>query len=57
VWSDTPIGATTFGRDFSLSPDGKRFAVLPRRDAQVEEGPVHVTVVLNLLDELRRHLK
>jgi serine/threonine-protein kinase len=54
VWSDTPIGATTFGREFSLSPDGKRFAVLPRRDAQVEQGTVHVTVVLNLLDELRR---
>ena len=57
VWSNAPIGSTGFGREFSLSPDGKRFAVLPRRDAQVEEGTVHVTVVLNLLDELRRRLK
>ncbi len=53
VWSDSPIGSTLFGGNFNQSQDGRRFAVLPRRDAPVDNGSVHVTFVLNFLDELK----
>jgi Tol biopolymer transport system component/predicted Ser/Thr protein kinase len=40
-----------------LAPDGKRFAVFPRPDATGEhKGSVHVTVLLNFFDELRRRV-
>jgi Tol biopolymer transport system component/predicted Ser/Thr protein kinase len=43
--------------DFDLAPDGKRFAVIPRPEAASEQkGSVHVTVLLNFLDELRRRV-
>ena len=57
VWADERVGGTVFGRDFSLAPDGKRFAIIPRRDAPVDAGSVHVTFMLNFRDELKRRLK
>ncbi|HTK28088.1 MAG TPA: protein kinase [Vicinamibacterales bacterium] len=54
VWADAPIGSSVFPRNFSLSADGRRFAVMPPRTAATGEGTVHVTFVLNLLDELKR---
>ena len=57
VWSNTPIGVTPFPRNFSMSPVGKRFAVMPPRSVAVEEGSVHVTFVLNFLEELERRLR
>ena len=53
-FSETPIGSTPFGRDFTLSPDGKRFAIVPPREVPPETGTFHVTFVLNFLEELRR---
>jgi len=56
VWADTAIGVTEFPRNFSVSGDGKRFAVMPPRIGR-EDGPVHVTFALNVVDEIRRRLK
>ena len=58
-WSNTqilqPRGFYVWNLD--LAPDGKRFAVFPRPDATGEQkGSVHVTVLLNFFDELRRHV-
>jgi hypothetical protein len=40
--------------NLALAPDGKRFAVLPMPEgAGFEKGSVHVTFLLNFLDELR----
>ena len=57
TWSNTPILDPGPGAQWSLdlTPDGTRFAVFPRPDATVEQkGSVHVTVLLNFFDELRR---
>jgi Tol biopolymer transport system component len=58
-WSNTQI-MDLFGTgvwNLDLSPDGKRFAVIPRPDATAEpKGSVHVTVLLNFFDELRRRV-
>jgi hypothetical protein len=43
--------------NLDLAPDGKRFAVFPRPEATGEQkGSVHVTVLLNFFDELRRRV-
>jgi serine/threonine-protein kinase len=59
LWSNTQI-MDLFGTglwNLDLSPDGKRFAVVPRPDARAElKGSVHVTVLLNFFDELRRRV-
>jgi Tol biopolymer transport system component/predicted Ser/Thr protein kinase len=58
LWSSTQIlEAPGFSWNLDLAPDGKRFAVLPRPDATGEQkGSVHVTVLLNFFDELRRRV-
>ena len=56
-WSNTQILEVFFGQfwNLDLAPDGKRFAVFPRPEAAGEQkGSVHVTVLLNFFDELRR---
>jgi Tol biopolymer transport system component len=57
-WSDARILEVPGGPwDLDLAPDGKRFAVFPRPDAAGEQkGSVHVTVLLNFFDELRRRV-
>jgi dipeptidyl aminopeptidase/acylaminoacyl peptidase len=59
LWSNTQI-MDLFGTGISnldLSPDGKRFAVIPKPEATAEQkGSVHVTVLLNFFDELRRRV-
>ena len=57
VWAAAPIGTTAFPRNFTIAADGKRFAVLPPRTASGEDGSVHVTFVMNFLDELRRRVE
>jgi serine/threonine-protein kinase len=57
LWSNTEILDPGPGAQWSLdlAPDGKRFAVFPTPDATGEpKGSVHVTVLLNFFDELRR---
>jgi hypothetical protein len=43
--------------NLDLAPDGKRFVVAPKPEATGRrKGSVHVTVLLNFFDELRRHI-
>ena len=54
VWSDKQLFfAGTSNLD--LAPDGKRFAVLALPEAG-EKGPVHVTMLLNFFDEVKRKI-
>jgi serine/threonine-protein kinase len=55
-WSNTQIlEPVPFLWNLDLAPDGKRFAVFPRPEAAGEQkGSVHVTVLLNFFDEVRR---
>ena len=57
-WSNAQIFGPVPARwNADLAPDGKRFAVLPRPEATSEQkGSVHVTVLLNFFDELRRRV-
>ena len=58
LWSDTQIREPiALQWNLDLAPDGKRFAVFPRPDATGgQKGSVHVTVLLNFFDELRRRV-
>ena len=59
LWSNTQILEPIRGGawDLDLAPDGKRFAMFPRPDATVgQKGSVHVTVLINFFDELRRRV-
>jgi serine/threonine-protein kinase len=57
LWSETQIFFEWSGRNLALAPDGKRFAVFPMPEgAEPEKGSVHVTFLLNFLDELRRKI-
>jgi len=56
LWYDKQLfysGST----NLDMAPDGKRFAVFtPPEAALGEKGTVHVTVLLNFFDELKRRL-
>ena len=58
LWSSTQILEAEGGAwNLDLAPDGKRFAVFPRPEATSEQkASVHVTVLLNFFDELRRRV-
>jgi len=53
-WSDGEITAMGTARNFDLSPDGKRIICAPVT-ADPSEG-LHVTLLLNFFDELKRRL-
>jgi Tol biopolymer transport system component len=56
-WSNTQIREPAGELNLDLAPDGKRFAVFPRPEATGEQkGSVHVTVLLNFFEELRRRV-
>jgi serine/threonine-protein kinase len=56
LWSDKPLFYNGTS-NLDLAPDGKRFAVfLQPEAAPAEHGPVHVTMLQNFFDELRRRI-
>jgi Tol biopolymer transport system component len=59
AWSDTRIpqpGGPAFW-NLDLAPDGRRFAMFPLPEATGEQkNSVHITVLLNFFDELRRRV-
>jgi serine/threonine-protein kinase len=57
-WSDAQIQEPNITYwNFDLAPDGKRFAVFPGPDASADrKSSVHVTVLLNFFDEVRRRV-
>ena len=56
VWSDRQVMRPNFIRVLDLHPDGKRFAVFPLPDVELENGTLHVIFLLNFTDELRRRV-
>jgi serine/threonine-protein kinase len=58
LWSDVQIQEPNVVYwNLDLAPDGKRFAVFPSPDAAADrKSSVHVTVLLNFFDELRRRV-
>jgi serine/threonine-protein kinase len=57
LWSTQRVRDLGGIPNYDLAPDGKRFAIFPEMNAHVEEkGDVHVTFLLNFLDELRRRV-
>jgi hypothetical protein len=58
LWSNTQIRNIAGAQwNLDLAPDGKRFAVIPRPEATDDQkGSVHVTVLINFFDELRRRV-
>ena len=56
TWSDTQSFYSGFA-NMDLAPDGKRFAVFALSEAAPSEnGSVHVIMLLNFFDELRRRI-
>jgi Tol biopolymer transport system component len=57
LWSDKQLFFNGTS-NLDLAPDGKRFVVftLPETRAGGEKGSVHVTVLLNFFDEVRRRI-
>ena len=58
-WADKPIVNTTIagGNTFDVAPDGKRVLVLPNPEpAEEAKGNLHLTVLVNFFDELRRRI-
>ncbi len=56
LWSETQILDNGYA-DWDVAPDGKRLVMFPRPEATAEQkGSVHVTVLLNFFDELRRRV-
>ena len=54
-WSDKRLLPTSIGRNYDVAPDGNRLAVFPLPEAASRNrASVHVTVLLNFFDEMRR---
>ena len=56
VWARRDAQVPLAGTPFDVHPDGKRAAMFPDETATAkpESGSVHVTMLLNFADELRR---
>lgn len=56
LWSDKQLFYPGL-LNLDLAPDGKRFVVLTSPEATAgDKAPVHITMLLNFLDELRRQI-
>jgi Tol biopolymer transport system component len=56
-WSSQPLQRVSTTRCLDLHPDGKRLIVIPRPAENSEpQAAVHITVLLNFFDELKRRL-
>jgi eukaryotic-like serine/threonine-protein kinase len=54
LWSDARYKPRGPFRPFDMHPDGKRFALAPAAPAPDGARENHVTMIVNILDELRR---
>jgi len=53
VWTETRILQAGFGRNYDITPDGKRLAAI-MVGAEDDKLPTHLTFLLHFFDELRR---
>jgi serine/threonine-protein kinase len=57
VWCDRQLANVGLGRNFDLSPDGKRFlVVMPAEGPGPRETQNHVTLMVSFFDELKRRV-
>jgi hypothetical protein len=57
LWSSTPIFFPGSSPHADLAPDGKRFIVFPLPETPGDQkSSVHITVLLNFFDEVRRKI-
>jgi serine/threonine-protein kinase len=56
VWSEATVGAAGTYAPYDVSSDGKRVATVPRATGFDEKGSVHVELLINFFDELRRRI-
>lgn len=54
VWTEMRLRTHGFGRNFDVTPDGKRLAAILLVDANSENRPTRLTFLLHFFDELRR---
>jgi len=54
LWSEQRYRSRGTFRSFDLHADGRRFALAPAAPALAGARQDHVTVILNIFDELRR---
>jgi serine/threonine-protein kinase len=55
LWSDQQLFSTGVS-NLDLAPDGKRFIILLPEAAPGDKGSVHITMLLNFFDELKRRI-
>jgi serine/threonine-protein kinase len=56
VWMETTLNATGSFEPYDVAPDGKRIVSVPRFADNEDKGSVHVELLLNVLDDLRRRI-
>ncbi len=57
VWCASPVARWGTLWNFDLAPDGKRVITFPRSAApEAAKGPLHIAVLVNFFDELRRRV-
>jgi hypothetical protein len=53
---ETTLNATGSFEPYDVAPDGKRIVSVPRFADNEDKGSVHVELLLNVLDDLRRRI-
>jgi serine/threonine-protein kinase len=56
VWTDSTLNAVGSLSPYDVAPDGKRIVAIPRSSDSDDKGSVHVELILNFFDELRRRI-
>jgi hypothetical protein len=56
VWTETTLNAGGTFAPYDVTPDGKHIISVPRFADSDDKGSVHVELLLNFFDELRRRI-
>jgi len=56
VWAELMLNAAGALSPYDVAPDGKRIVSIPRFSDSDDRGTVHVELILNFFDELRRRI-
>jgi len=55
-WTDSTLNAVGSLSPYDVAPDGKRIVAISRSSDSDDKGSVHVELILNFFDELRRRI-
>ncbi len=56
MWAETTLNAAAGVAPYDLAPDGERIVSIPKFADSDDKGSVHVELLLNFFDELRRRV-